>query len=340
MKSWAHLSLSLLAIFAVIALVGCEGDEGPAGPAGPPGEDGESGVNGRAPAVCLECHTDTSTLQVSLEYVQSGHYAGNYVSYAGGRDRCAQCHSKQGFVEYAINGSVSMDIPDPSPIDCSACHSVHPDEFLLRLVDPVTAIFDDTTVIDLGDNSNLCANCHQSRRAEPNVSDPGDTFEITSVHYGPHHGPQAIILAGVGMAEIAASTDYPNPGAGHLAAGVTCVACHMADYTEGVGGHTWNPSPEACSCHGNPGDFDIGGFQTEVQAKLDQLQARLLELGVIEYVEEDEAYEPVLGTYPMAQAQAFFNWIGIAEDRSLGVHNPSYVEALLDNSIEAIAPTP
>jgi hypothetical protein len=55
-------------------------------------------------------------------------------------------------------------------------------------------------------------------------------------------------------------------------------------------------------------------------------------------VEEDEAYEPIVGTYPMAQAQAFFNWIGLTEDRSLGVHNPRYVEALLTNSIDAISP--
>lgn len=40
----------------------------------------------------------------------------------------------------------------------------------------------------------------------------------------------------------------------------------------------------------------------------------------------------------MVQAQAFFNWIGLTEDRSLGVHNPRYVTALLENSIEAITP--
>jgi len=44
----------------------------------------------------------------------------------------------------------------------------------------------------------------------------------------------------------------------------------------------------------------------------------------------------VVGTYPMAHAQAFFNWIGLEEDRSLGVHNPQYVNALLTNSIEAL----
>lgn len=38
----------------------------------------------------------------------------------------------------------------------------------------------------------------------------------------------------------------------------------------------------------------------------------------------------------MVLAQAFFNWIGLEEDRSLGVHNPSYVKALLKNSIEAV----
>ena len=67
-----------------------------------------------------------------------------------------------------------------------------------------------------------------------------------------------------------------------------------------------------------------------------QLRDRLVELGVVEYVEEDGAYEPVVGTYPMVQARAFFNWIGLEEDRSLGVHNPKYVKALLLNSIEAL----
>ena len=68
------------------------------------------------------------------------------------------------------------------------------------------------------------------------------------------------------------------------------------------------------------------------------LRDRLVELGVVEYVTEDEAYEPIVGTYPMIQAQAFFNWIGLEEDRSLGVHNPAYVNALLDNTLEALAP--
>ena len=82
--------------------------------------------------------------------------------------------------------------------------------------------------------------------------------------------------------------------------------------------------------------FDHNGFQTETQEKLDQLRDVLVDLGVVEYVAEDEAYEPIVGTYPMVQAQAYFNWIGLVEDRSLGAHNPRYVEALLDNTLEAL----
>ena len=118
-----HRSHSLegrFGLLALIALVGCEGDQGPAGPAGeqgPPGEDGADGVNGRAPAVCLDCHTSASFVQLALEYVQSHHNEGLYVGYAGGRDRCARCHSKQGFIEYAVTGEVQENIPNPAPID-------------------------------------------------------------------------------------------------------------------------------------------------------------------------------------------------------------------------------
>jgi len=327
----------LLLLVPAIALMGCEGDQGPAGPQGPPGEDGTDGANGYTPAMCLDCHNDAASLEIQLAYAQSGHKAGNYVGYAGGRESCGRCHSKQGFIEYATTGEVSGDISDPAPLDCAGCHSVHPATFGIRASGPVAMIWDETYVVDFGDNSNICANCHQSRRPEPNIEQPGETYEITSTHYGPHHGAQANVLEGVGFAEIAGSAAYPNPGSGHAGAGMTCVACHMYDYAEGEGGHSWIPRVAACQpCHQGATDFDIGDRQTDTQAKLDALRDRLLALGVIEWIEEDQAYEPVLGTYPMVQAQAFFNWIGLVEDRSKGVHNPSYYEALLDNSLEAI----
>ena len=47
-------------------------------------------------------------------------------------------------------------------------------------------------------------------------------------------------------------------------------------------------------------------------------------------------YTVNVGTFPMVQAQAYFNWIGLTEDRSEGVHNPKYVKALLANTLEAL----
>ena len=341
--------LFLLLFLVIFALAGCEGEQGPAGPAGTDGtdgtngndgNDGSDGANGYTPAMCLDCHNTAPDLEIQLAYATSGHKAGNYVAYAGGRASCGRCHSKQGFIEFAVMGEVSGDISDPASIDCATCHTVHPGDFGIRLNGPVDMIFDAAKyTLDLGDNSNLCANCHQSRRAEPNITDPGTEFAITSTHYGPHHGAQANVLGGIGFAEIAGSTSYPAPGASHLGAGMTCVTCHMGDgYADEAGGHSWHPAIAVCQgCHAGVDDFDVNGFQTDMQAKLDELRDRLVVLGVVEYVDADEAYEPVVGTYPMAQAQAFFNWIGLAEDRSMGVHNPSYFEALLDNSLEAIA---
>jgi hypothetical protein len=114
----------------------------------------------------------------------------------------------------------------------------------------------------------------------------------------------------------------------------------MGEYSNGTGGHTWMPNVANCNnvgCH-STSDFNVDGIQTTTQAQLDTLRDLLVDAGVVEYVEADAAYEPVVGTYPMDQARAFFNWIGLSEDRSLGVHNQKYASALLTNSIEAMTP--
>lgn len=337
-----HL-LWLLLLIPAIAIMGCEGETGPAGPAGADGADGADGANGMSPAACFDCHNDVDDLQIQLEYAMSGHKAGEFVDYAGGRGSCSRCHSKQGFQRFSV-GAEAEDIVDPAAIDCSTCHVVHPDPlaFSLRLGGAsVEALFDDTYFFDFQDQSNLCANCHQSRRAEPNTAAPADTFAITSTHYGPHHGPQANVLDGVGFAEIAGSVAYPAPGGppgSHLGVGMTCFECHMDNYDAEAGGHTWKPMVSTCTgCHAGADSFDINGFQTDTQAKLDELRDMLIDLGVVEG-DEEHGYHPVVGTYPMIEAQAFFNWIGLEEDRSLGAHNPSYVDALLDNTIEALTP--
>jgi thiosulfate dehydrogenase len=46
------------------------------------------------------------------------------------------------------------------------------------------------------------------------------------------------------------------------------------------------------------------------------------------------------GTYPANIVAAMLNWQAIAEDRSLGLHNPAYVKAVLTNTLEAVEAIP
>jgi hypothetical protein len=373
MRKRIFLNCVIAAGFVVgLALMsGCEGPEGPAGPGratGPAGTQGPAGPEGPAGAdgsvTCLGCHSAEMPQIILEQFNQSVHSAGQIaVDYAGGRASCARCHSSEGFIEFARTGTVEENISSPSAWECKTCHGIHQSfeetDYALRLAEPINFIFDTTaTTYDLG-NSNLCANCHQSRRGEPNYESPGDEFDITSTHYGPHHGAQSNVLVGVGFAELEGTYSYPAPeSASHNDAdNGRCVGCHMADYGNGAGGHTWNPALDGCNteaCHnGALTDFNYNNVQTEIAALLEELRDLLVAQGVVEFVEVEhyelnpetgeielvvvpEGYEPVVGVHTMVQAQAFFNWIGLEEDRSHGVHNPAYVKALLENSLEAL----
>jgi hypothetical protein len=344
MKYNSILKLVLFGFICAFMATSCV-KEGPMGPAGADGEDGADGTNGIDGKVsCLACHEGTNMESKDAEFAMSAHSVGAIaVDYAGGRAACAQCHSHEGFTQYAVFNSVLGDITNPSAWECGTCHGLHKSfesgDYALRLDAPVVSGADKTTVLDMKGNSNLCAVCHQTRTSEPNKAAPGESFKITSTHYGPHHGPQANVLAGVGFAEIPGDVAYPAANsAKHLTMNnASCTGCHMAPFSKKSGGHSFNPNIDACnSCH-NATDinFNYGGVQTEVEDQLVVLRDKLIELGVVEG-DDEHGYHPVVGTYPMVQAQAYFNWIGIEEDRSLGVHNPKYIKALLQNTIKAL----
>lgn len=392
MRKRIFLNCLIAAGFVVgLALMsGCEGPEGPPGPTGPAGTQGPAGPTGdQGPAgddgsvTCLGCHSDEMPQIILEQFNQSVHAAGQVaVDYAGGRASCARCHSSEGFIEYARTGTVEENISSPSAWECKTCHGIHQTfeatDFALRLADPVVFLFDETTEFDLG-NSNLCANCHQSRRGGPEdmggqmvdldgddideTEVPAGHFFINSTHWGPHHGAQSNVLMGAGFAELEGAFSYPAAGSGNHfdEENGGCIGCHMAPYGNGAGGHTWNPGLDGCNneaCHdGALTDFNYNNVQTEIAALLEELRDELVAQGVVEFVEEEhyavnpetgdielvvtpEGYEPIVGIYTVEQAAAFFNWIGLEEDRSHGVHNPSYVKALLENSIEALQVVP
>ncbi|MHA7109763.1 hypothetical protein ACRTDU_06530 [Sunxiuqinia elliptica] len=334
------LFVASLVLFIIPACVK-EGPPGLDGADGADGADGSDGADGHV--TCLVCHGGDNIEAIQGQFAMSVHKSGvNAVAYAGARASCAACHSHEGFVQYAEFGEVFGNITSPNAWECGTCHGLHDsfdsDDYALRLTDPVAPIFNDAITMDLQGNSNLCANCHQSRRAEPNETNPGEeTFYISSTHYGPHHGAQANVVAGVGFAEIDGSSPYPEAGSNFHLNQASCVGCHMAEFSSGQGGHSWIPNVDACNdCHdANLEDYNYGGVQTEMHESLAELRDLLLDRGVIAGNEED-GFHPVVGTYPMIEARAFFNWVGLEEDRSLGVHNPKYVRALLNNSIEAL----
>ncbi len=315
--------------------------EGPMGLPGEPGEDGIDGVDGvDGEVTCMACHSSNSIETIQAQFAMSVHVAGmNAVDYAGGRANCAKCHSHEGFVQFAELGGVAGNITNPTAWSCNTCHGIHEEfdvtDYALRLDEPVQANFNSEVTMDLLGSNNLCVNCHQSRAAEPNVATPdAETFRIATTHYGPHYSTQANIVAGVGLAEIEGSVEYPTSNY-HLNEQASCNGCHMGDFSEGQGGHTWIPSVASCNtCHETE-DYNYGGRQSDVAAKLTQIQEKLLEFGVIAG-DDEEGYHPVVGTYDMILVRAYFNWKGIKEDRSYGVHNPRYVNALLMNTLEAL----
>ncbi len=331
---FAILVLSLMVMFTV-SCEGPAGEDGLAGTdgaAGADGADGADGVDGNV--TCLVCHSEANMIDNQIEMSRSQHGIGEFINYAdyyGGG--CARCHSGNGFVEFVTTGEVADNVKVPEAWQCGTCHGLHTTfeeaDYALRLTDASAAIFDATVSLDVDENSNLCVSCHQARSGPAKFWDgSADSVEVGG-HDGPHHGPQSNVLLGnLG----ASSTGVPF--AAHVGAG--CVGCHMTegtgDDTNVAGGHTFKPLVEACtSCHTSATDFDLFGGQTSVTTKMATLSGYLLTAGII-----DSTGHLHDGTYSAEVFQAWWNYVVIHEDRSLGVHNPTYVDALLDEAIALV----
>jgi hypothetical protein len=337
-KSFFVVVLLLLAAFALTACQGAVGPQGPEGPQGPQGEQGPAGEPGAdgasvsmADLTCTECHNDTTIITgKKVSWETSLHSVGTSAAYAGGRDGCAACHSggtfKAMIAEGANPGNYEGDVMEVTHQDCRTCHQVHvtytgDDWALTTDADVMLYAFEDVTYE--GGTGNLCGTCHQPRRAIAEADADGN-IEVTSTHWGPHHGPQTAMLMGIGGGGVEGSAS------GHYSlVEDTCVACHVGENDN----HNFVPGLASCQgCHEGAESFDLNGLQTEVEAQLGELAEKLVAAGLWDEAED----HPVVGVYPAAQAQALWNYIYIAhEDASRGVHNPAYTKALLEASLAA-----
>jgi hypothetical protein len=359
-RGWTFFVAALL----VAGMTACEGPEGPTGPQGPAGPTGAAGPTGpqgpTGPAgedanqTCTECHVADVTMYAKQQQLAvAAHGPGQYVRDSG---ECAVCHSHQGWLERLETGEWSYSagsVDDVVPMNCRTCHMIHTTytaaDYARRSGVPVAFRLTETTgfgeaVVDFGNDANLCASCHQARIRSGQMPEIGGAdVTITSTHWGPHGSPQGNMFAGTGFYDFEGGNGGMHAHATH-AESRGCPTCHMAEGSQTLGGHTFNVNDGSrvnytgCElCHGSPESLHEN-IDAEIHASLEELGALLEAAGIMHYDDVDMEWHPVLGTYPANVAAAAWNFQGVMNDGSHGVHNPPYVRAILAASIAAMQP--
>jgi hypothetical protein len=343
MKKLVTLLLIVPGLVMAMLIVSSCTKEGAQGPPGEAGIDGTNGTDGTA--TCIQCHSNNQVIfAMTNQWAHSTHATGG--NYERNTGDCAVCHTSQGFLGY-IDGSYDPEasgasISNPNPVNCYTCHQIHSTYEVEDYAFTTTA---DPVIMNTGDqtynygNANLCASCHQGRSVDPFPQVDGADIVVTSSRYGVHHGPQANTIAAMGLFEPGA----PYPSHPHSTIENSCVTCHMAEaYGAQAGGHTFNIAYEyhgavevnlagCIACHPDEEQLVVNTeeLMAEIEAQLVTLKALLDATGIT--VEGSDSSVP--GTYPANVAGACLNYKALTEDRSLGVHNPTYIRKVLQNTI-------
>lgn len=318
--------------------------EGPQGPAGADGKDGTD-----ANATCTQCHNFSELIVAKIFQYEASQHATGSTTFEN-RTTCAPCHTSQGFQEtYPTGASATAEaIQNAVRINCRTCHNIHDtytaEDWTLRTTSAFTnrlGLEQDMTTEGGNATGNLCARCHQSRAVTPAITDPTDdvtTLIPTSKRYGPHYGPQSLMLEGMGGFEIIAGATLPNS---YHTGRATCLDCHGAAAVGNMtGGHTyWLDNEEegenlsGCNteaCHnGNVDALDYEGKQTIIADK----EAQLLALMQAEGIMDADGYVIPNVPYTQKVLAIVYNWKMVHGDRSEGIHNFKYAQAMLDDGI-------
>jgi hypothetical protein len=305
-------------------------------------------VTGESLSLCYDCHHG----QIE-EWMESGH-----ANAAGGdieafndeyytTSSCNFCHTSEGYIKANDPAFATYDFGNEySFIGCPTCHDPHVGEMgegneaQLRNVDAVELNYvfpaspgdEEAPRMEGYGPGQTCAGCHQARRDKEDVD---EQIADGDGHFGPHHSPQADMFVGAGSYEIPGFT-YNRTSAHQSAVATGCVECHMVREVELHGElqdhafHTFEVNVENClPCH-TLTDFDYNGVQTTISGKLDQVAV------LLGYADWDTLYL-IFGdeneAWTVAQREAFYGAVFVAESGDLGVHNSTYANSLLDNAI-------
>jgi hypothetical protein len=323
--------VSAAAIVALMTVASCTKE-------GPQGADGN--------ATCGTCHDNTAEVEIKIDQWSASRHANGGTNFenAGG---CAPCHTSQGFQQIILTDTTALTaaVEDPANISCYTCHKIHDtyseSDWDLRKTEATPSWLAGTTN-DLG-KANLCAQCHQPRVSYkvPDVNNPEGTYTVGSTRFGPHHGPQSSTLTGT--AYYLVGSGYNNSS--HAAIQDACVTCHMASAMGYyAGGHTFKVYSDEESAYNLAGCAPCH-TEEEAQANIDELTASVTDLmtqlgtklvaaGI--YNPAGTSGTAVKGDYTNKVAGAYWNFISIMEDKSGGVHNPKFVEKVLENTIASL----
>jgi hypothetical protein len=308
-----------------------------------------------SPELCGYCHDATGAHEFYSEQYYASVHANPTTLARGSSTSCAPCHSGSGFVSWIKGGKTALtSAPAVQKIACAVCHDPHDatNEFQLRTATVTFA--NGVTESNIGAGA-LCMNCHQSRQE---AVDYTNNYLKNLSHYGPHHGPQGDIVAGTNGYQFG----WKFPTSPHMQAADGCIDCHMSAAgvnSDGTtrqlfGSHSLNmvdpvtgdDNVSACApCHGTigtkfsdkkfyvngnadlDGDGVANGLQIEVQGLLDRIAT---------YLPNTNGPD---STWTLLEAEAYFNWDMVTEDKSLGIHNPQYIYSLLAVTLQKLDPT-
>ena len=363
----------MLAILAGMTLVfsNCT-KEGPAGPAGANGTNGVNGTDGTdgvdGNATCLQCHTALKMDAIAASFNEHKHVVGSSWG-RGTSGSCGACHSHDGFVEFARSGE-RIAAAVSTPLSCASCHNSHSSledgiAAPVRVLSPAMSLAIEGAVYDHG-AGNLCANCHQARRASsgydnqtedktyarkftgddieayshaavgPNgtIEHIGDTlfvvFDVPTTYVytnSTHAGPHHGPQANIFAADIGTVAGSPFDRDHHT----DCAGCHLS--LEEGSGHTFVPDMNMCNeCHGDA--LNITAKQEAVAVRLHAVGEALEAIGAIHIA--DDGVHPMYASLERAKWNAFWNYMCLVEDKSEGLHNFGYAEQLLTSAEAAL----
>lgn len=343
-----------------LADVGCESCHGPgAAHAADPSDESVKPTASISSEVCGVCHTGSHHPNTE-EWAESGHatiddHVDDYFLEGRNLERCGQCHSGDYFhraiieeEEVAEDALVGMEVANLAAVECVICHNPHartgnaaaPDtdrDYQLRFPEAVEVkARNHTDLVTDPARFNLCGQCHHSR---------GRDWTATS--RGPHHSVQ--INVSIGEMALPANGDVlvESVRSSHTETTEQCATCHMhrqdfeSEVAPAIAGHTFEIDFAGCivsGCHSTEQTAErwLERYQEEVQDRLDAIADRLGATSTWEYTAAggpDEAGQAALSD-EVKQVRFLYHYV--LSDGSLGVHNPLYVNAILDKAEELL----